>query len=95
VIETAWTNDERNTDAHTYLVDPDSDKESRRRAFLGGWTRYLNNESSDTLDGITWVGLGMVWASVLGDIPLERRKEVYRLLLGQYLAIKIAHWAGG
>lgn len=88
-----WSNDERNTDAHKYLVDPNKDKESRRRAFLGGWTRYLQNESSDQLDGITWVGLGMVWASVLRDIPLDQRRGIYRLLLSQYLSSdKVKHW---
>ncbi len=93
MIEVDWSNDERSTDAHKYLVDPNSDKESRRRAFLGGWTRYLNNESSDTLDGVTWVGLGMAWASVLGDITMDRRKGIYRLLLSQYLSSeRVKHW---
>jgi hypothetical protein len=93
IIEIDWSNDERSMDVNKYLVDPDSDKESRRKAFLGGWTRYLNNGSSDSLDGVTWVGLGMVWASVLEDIPLDQREGIYRLLLGQYVwSNRVKHW---
>lgn len=55
MIEIDWNNDERSTDVSKYLVDPDSDNESRRKAFLGGWNRFLNNESSGNLDGVRWV----------------------------------------
>ncbi len=92
MIEINWGNDGRNTDANKYLVDPDS-SEGRRKAFLGGWTRFLNQGGSDYLEEVTWVGLGMVCASILGDISLDRRKDIYRLLLGQYLSTeKVNHW---
>jgi hypothetical protein len=60
---------------------------------LGGWTLFLNQGGSDHLKEVTWVGLGMVYASILGDISLDRRKDIYRLLLGQYLSSeKVKHW---
>jgi hypothetical protein len=93
MIDINWNNDERNTDVNKYLVDPDSDNESRRKAFLGGWTRYLNQRSSSNLDGIRWVGLGMVYASILEAIPEEQKKEIYRLLLSQYITSdRVQHW---
>ena len=92
MIEVDWKNDGRNTDVNKYLVVPDSN-EGRRKAFLGGWTRFLNQGGSDHLKEVTWVGLGMVYASVLGEIPLDRKKDIYRLLLGQYLSTeKVSHW---
>jgi hypothetical protein len=92
-MEIDWSNDERNTNASKYLVDPTSDNQSRRKAFLGGWTRYLNNESSHSLDGVTWVGLGMWCASILGDIPEVQRKDIYSILLGQYVGSdRVKHW---
>jgi hypothetical protein len=93
MIDINWSNDERNTDVNKYLVDPESDNESRRKAFLGGWTRHLNQASSDNLNGVRWVGLGMVYASILRDIPEEQKKEIYRLLLSQYITSdKVQHW---
>jgi hypothetical protein len=60
---------------------------------LGGWTRFLDQGGSNHLEEVTWVGLGMVYASVLGDISLDRKKDIYRLLLGQYLSTeKVSHW---
>lgn len=93
MIKMNWNIDERNTNVSKYLVDPQSDKESRRKAFLGGWTRYLNNESSDSLDAVSWVGLGMWCASILGDIPEKQRKDIYLILLGQYVGSdRVKHW---
>jgi len=93
MIEMNWNNDERNTSLSKYLVDPKSDSQSRRKAFLGGWTRYLNNKSSDSLHAVSWVGLGMWCASILGDIPEERRKDIYHILLAQYVdSDRLKHW---
>ncbi len=93
MIEINWSNDERSTDVNKYLVDPYSDNESRRKAFLGGWNRFLNNESSGSLDGVRWVGLGMWCASILGDIPEDQRKDIYRILLSQYVGSdRVEHW---
>ena len=93
MIDINWSNDERNTDVNKYLVDPDSDDESRRKAFLGGWTRDLNQGSSSSLNSVRWVGLGMVYASILRDIPEKQKKEIYRLLLSQYLTSeRVQHW---
>ena len=37
----------------------------------------------------------MVYASVLGKIPIGDRKHLYRLLLRQYLATeRVKHWTG-
>lgn len=92
MIEMDWGHDERTTDVNKYLVDPDSN-EGRRKAFLGGWTRFLNQGGSDYLKDVTWVRLGMVYASILDDISLDRKKDIYRLLLGQYLSMeKVSHW---
>jgi hypothetical protein len=91
MIDINWSNDERNTDVNKYLVDPDSDDESRRKAFLGGWTRDLNQGSS--LNSVRWVGLGMVYASILRDIPEQQKREIYRLLLSQYITSeRVRHW---
>ena len=93
MIKVNWNADERNPNVGKYLVDPNSDNQSRRKAFLGGWTRYLNNPTSDNLDAISWVGLGMWSASILDDIPEDRRKEIYRVLLGQYIGCdRVKHW---
>jgi short-subunit dehydrogenase len=93
MIDINWSNDERNTDVNKYLVDPDNDNESRRKAFLGGWTRHLNQESSSNLNSVRWVGLGMVYASILRDIQEEQKKEIYRLLLSQYITSeRVQHW---
>jgi len=93
MIDINWSNDERNTDVNKYLVSPDSDNESRRNAFLGGWTRYLNQGTSSNLNGVRWVGLGMVYASILRDIPEAQKKEIYRMLLSQYITSeRVQHW---
>lgn len=93
MIKLDWNNDQRSPEVNNYLVDPNSDKESRRRAFMGGWTRYLNHGDGDSLDEVTWMGLGMVYASVLRDIAVAKRKDIYRLLLSQYVSHeRVSHW---
>ena len=53
----------------------------------------MNNGSSGSLDGVRWVGLGMWCASILGDIPEGQRKDIYRILLGQYVGSnRVKHW---
>lgn len=93
MMDIDWSQDDRSTDAAKYLVDINLDFESRRRAFLGGWTRYLSESGGHSETRVTWEKLGMVYASVLGDIPVEQRKQLYSLALGQYVCSqRAAHW---
>jgi hypothetical protein len=93
MIDIDWSNDGRSVHPDDYLVDPDKDNKSRLKAFIGGWTRGANKDSETVLDGVRWVGLGMAYGSILGDIGLDQRREVYRLLLGQYLTTeRVRHW---
>jgi hypothetical protein len=80
MIELNWKNEDRSTDPQDYLT------RGRCAPFLAGWTRYLNDPTTVKLDVVHWEGLGMVFASVLGAIPVEDRRQLYRLLLRQYLA---------
>jgi hypothetical protein len=89
MIEMNWKNDDRSMDAEDYLTV------GRCRPFLAGWTRYLDGHTTATkLDEVHWHGLGMVFASVLGNQPTEEnRRQLYRLLLRQYLATdRVKHW---
>jgi hypothetical protein len=87
MIELNWKNEDRSTEPHDYL------NHSRRGAFLRGWTIYLETRNTVELDVVHWEGLGMVYASVLGNITIEDRKQLYRLLLRQYLATEnVKHW---
>lgn len=93
MINLNWSNDERSVDPQDYLVDPVSNKKSRWRAFNGGWTRYINHEGGKRHDRVAWVGAGMFCASVLGDLSVEERRLVYRILLAQLLTSeRTAHW---
>lgn len=85
MIQINWKNDQRNQAVEKYLVGA-KHPESRLKAFLGGWTRQLNENWPRTLNEVTWVGLGMVYGGILGDINVEQRKAIYALLLSQYLA---------
>ncbi len=93
-VKIDWNNDDRHPEAEKYLVDPHSDNQSRRKAFLGGWTQAGNKEGRVELDQVTWVGLGIASGGILGqDVPEEQRKAIYRLLLDQYLSSdKVRHW---
>ena len=93
MIDIDWSNDGRSTDPEDYLVNPKSDNRSRLKAFLGGWTKGAKKDSNNSLDGVRWVGLGMVYGSILGKIDLDQRKQIYRLLLSQYLTTeRVNHW---
>ena len=93
MIDLDWGNDERSEDPQDYLVNPNSDNRSRLKAFLGGWIKGANSDSHNTLDGIRWVGLGMAYGSILGDVDLNQRRQIYCLLLSQYLATgKVNNW---
>jgi len=89
MIKMNWSNERRNDKPHKY------EDNQRRDKFIGGYTKQLNKKDkySGSLKKVTWVGLGMFYASVLADtLPKEKekRKEImkglYRLLLDQYLA---------
>ncbi len=88
MIEINWRNEDRSPNASDYFSN------HRRGTFLGYWANYLNEGSSTTyLDVVHWGGLGMVCASYLEDIPEEKRKKLYLLLLKQYLATdRVKHW---
>lgn len=88
MIEINWKNDDRNRDVEEYMT------KERRTAFLSRWAIHLKNPSKTTrLEQVRWGGLGLVYASILGDIPHEQRKELYLLLLTQYLASdRMKHW---
>jgi hypothetical protein len=88
MIEINWNHDDRNTDADEYMTN------ERRRAFLVRWSIYLKTGSNTTrLEKVHWGGLGLVFASILGNIPAKKRKELYLLLLTQYLASdRVKHW---
>jgi hypothetical protein len=93
MIKINWNQDDRNTDVNKYLVNPNSDKRSRLRAFRTGWANFLKKKNNNTLDKVTWNGLGRVYASILGDIPLDQRKNLYWLLLSQFVTSdKVKHW---
>lgn len=82
MIELNWKNEDRSRDPEDYLT------RGRCRPFLAGWTLYLRRPNV-----VHWEGLGMVFASVLGAIPVEDQKQLYRLLLRQYLATdRVKHW---
>jgi hypothetical protein len=95
LIEIDWEKDVRNAEADQYLFGPSSREKGRRTAFLRGWSDFVNNPRDTHLTEVTWDGLGMVYASILGDIPIDQRKAIYRLLLGQYLSTKkVEGWTG-
>ena len=66
MIEIDWNNDERSTDVNKYLVDPHSDNESRRKAFLGGWNPILEQRKQRQLRWGSLGGLGYVVRQHLG-----------------------------
>jgi hypothetical protein len=93
MIRIDWSNDDRHPDPQKYLVDPDSDNESRWLAFRRGWSRYVNQEARPESDMVTWWETGMFCASVLGDVGIEHRKLVYKVLLAQFLtSARTDHW---
>lgn len=94
-IRIDWKKDDRHPDPNKYLIDPHSDNQSRRKAFLGGWTQAGNKGDKIQLDKVTWVGLGIAYGSILGqDVSEEQRNAIYKLLLDQYLSTsdKAAEW---
>lgn len=93
MINLNWSNDERSVNPQKYLVDPNSSNESRWLAFTRGWTRFINHGGGEEKDGVSWWGTGMFCASILGDLPLEERRLVYKVLLAQLLTSeRTAHW---
>jgi|SRR5215216_4690041 len=94
MISINWNKENRNDDIELYLVDPVNDSRSRLKAFLKGWTRYLNNNAPAEISSISWEGLGVVYASSLGQIEENLKIGIYRVLLSQYLATnQMNHWS--
>jgi hypothetical protein len=92
MLEIDWQNERRNPNANKYLVDPNG-RESRRVAFLSGWKHYLKKRPTERFTTVSWRRLGMLYASVLGNIAEDERKQLYRLLLSQYLSTdRVKHW---
>ncbi len=95
MIEVNWKKDVRSAEADQYLFGPGSREKGRRTAFLRGWSDFVNNPRGTYLNEVTWDGLGMVYASVLGSIPRDQQEGIYRLLLSQYLSTKrVEGWTG-
>jgi hypothetical protein len=67
MLEIDWQNERRNPNENKYLVDLNG-RESRRVAFLGGWKHSLKKKPTDRLTTVSWRRLGMLYASVLGNI---------------------------
>jgi hypothetical protein len=92
MLDIDWRNERRSPKANKYLVDING-RESRRRAFLGGWNYYLKNKPTERLTTVSWRRLGMLYASVLGNIAEDERKQLYCLLLTQYMVSdRVKHW---
>ena len=88
-----WLDEKRNDDIELYLVDPENDSHSRLKAFQKGWTRYLNGKAPEEIPGVSWEGLGMLYASSLGQVGKEVKIGVYRALLSQYLSTsRMSRW---
>jgi hypothetical protein len=83
MIDLDWLNDERTADPADYLI-PWNALKSRRRAFLAGWTWYLE-EGAHRDDRVAWYAVGAFYASILGDIPEEQRRELYYGALAQFV----------
>jgi hypothetical protein len=89
MIQMNWQNEDRSTTSSDYLNN------RRGGRFVGGWTMQLDkpDPTRGKLDVVHWQGLGMVFASVLGNIPQTQKKQLYKLLLGLYLATdRVKHW---
>ena len=56
---------------------------------------FLNGNYREAKDrGVSWVALGAVYAEILDEVPVDQRKQVYRLLLSQFLKSNIVkHWS--
>lgn len=90
----SWGNDRRLGDTVSY-VRPRDDKKNRVHLFLSGWQKYLDDPEAgdqiiaDRTQGkevnLMWPNLGLVFASVLGDVPEEKRVAIYAALLRRYL----------
>jgi hypothetical protein len=95
LAQISWGNDRRRGEPASYLC-PRDDKNNRVHHFLvAGWQTYLDDpEAGDRkianrMDGkdvrLMWPNLGLVFASVLGDLPEEKRVAIYAALLRRYL----------
>jgi hypothetical protein len=64
MIELPWLQDDRTADPEDYLK-PWNHRKSRQRAFLAGWTWYLD-EGAYRGDRVAWYSMGAFHASILG-----------------------------
>ncbi len=81
--EIKWNRDirKKKPDAYTSPIECPS---NRINFFLKGWQDFLcaRIEPAKT---ITWRNLGRIYASILGDIPLQKRRRIYSVLLAQFV----------
>jgi len=78
-----WNSDNRFNKSEFYIA-PLDDPDNRVNHFLGGWQDYLANPES-MVSKLNWKNLGRIFASILGDIPEEQRRNLYAILLALYL----------
>ena len=83
MIDVTWFNDGRADRPEKYLI-PWNDSQSRQRAFLAGWTRYLGDGSYEK-ETLHWFTVGAYYASVFGDIPESQRRKLYYAALAEFL----------
>ncbi len=83
MITVAWLNDERNNNPVVYLSEWNAD-ESRQKAFLTGWTRFLK-EGAYEKKALHWQTVGAYYASVFGDIEEDKRRKLYYSALAEFV----------
>jgi len=87
-----WRGDKRKRKPADYAYSPD-DRQNRLNTFLAGWIDQLNRPGSFAQD-VTWKNLGRVYASILGDLPVQSRRDIYALLLRQFVhGPQTRHWS--
>ena len=91
MIDVAWLEDDREYRTESYLI-PWNDPHSRQRAFLAGWTLFLNEKTYEK-DVLHWYTVGAYYASILGDVPEAKRRKLYYAALAEFLkSQKCAEW---
>ncbi len=81
--EIQWGRDVRKKKPDAYIAPIDCPS-NRINFFLKGWEDFLCDRMKPAKT-ITWRNLGRIYASILGDIPLQRRRKIYSVLLAQFV----------
>jgi hypothetical protein len=91
MVDVAWLREDRTGDPKKYLVAW-NDPESRQRAFLGGWTSYLEHGHLET-EVLHWRTVGAFYGSVLGNVAEDVRRQLYFACLAEYVkSTRCRHW---